>query len=92
MMRSRPVKFMLFAACSERSSERAVKSAMEKPWVRASSSPPFADGRDEARGFFDSPGLVTGIGMVTARDSGRSRLPWQRGQVVADMNCIMYSR
>ena len=29
---------------------------------------------------------------VTARDSGRSRLPWQRGQVVADMYCIMYSR
>jgi hypothetical protein len=36
MMRSRPVKFMLFAASSARSNGRAVKSAMEKPvgfWV-----------------------------------------------------------
>ena len=36
--------------------------------------------------------VAVAMGMVTARDSGRRRLPWQRGQVVADMYCIMYSR
>src|SRR5450631_263446 len=34
----------------------------------------------------------SGRGMVTARDSGRRRRPLQRGQMVADMYCIMYSR
>src|SRR5882757_8859525 len=33
-----------------------------------------------------------GMGMVTARDSGRGRRPLQTGQRVADMYCIMYSR
>ena len=36
--------------------------------------------------------VASAMGMVTARDSGRRRRPWQRGQVVADMYCIMYSR
>ena len=47
---------------------------------------------DEAVGEDGAPGFVAGMGMVTARDSGRRRRPLQRGQVVADMYCIMYSR
>ncbi len=70
MMRSRPVKFMLRAPVRARSSESAVKSAMDAAFA----SPPFP------------------MGTVTASDSGRRRRPWQRGHVLADMYCIMYSR
>jgi hypothetical protein len=48
---------------------------------------------------FVAPGFValgfvagSGMGMVTARDSGRRRRPLQTGQRLADMYCIMYSR
>src|ERR1700756_1564910 len=102
MIRSRPVKFMLFADWRARSSGRAVKSAIEKARVpldfcgapaQASKSmpgaPAFVGG---VSGFFLFSEFAFGIGMVTARDSGRRRRPLQTGQTVADMYCIMYSR
>src|SRR5205814_1937943 len=102
MMRSRPVKFICRAAVRARSRGRAVKSAMEKARVpfafcgapaQASESmpgaPEFVAGLP---GFLPFPGVVFGMGMVTARDSGRRRRPLQTGQRVADMYCIMYSR
>ena len=72
-----------------RSSGRAVKSAMDKPW-RLHPANTLAD--DEAVGEMGHPLWYAGMGMVTARDSGRRRRPLQTGQMVADMYCIMYSR
>src|SRR5260370_28217423 len=98
MMRSRPVKFMLRAEVRARSRGRAVKSAMETSWLDLElvgrSETQVSESRPGAPGFLpvdeSFPGF--GMGMVTARDSGRRRRPLQTGQRVADMYCIMYSR
>jgi hypothetical protein len=62
-------------------------------------NPPFAEDAKDGPPGFVAPGFValgfvagSGMGMVTARDSGRRRRPLQTGQRLADMYCIMYSR
>ena len=90
MRRSRPVKFM------------------ERAPVRALIESRGGEGGEVGDGERGAPSLLRAMtlfptrigwglrrrlmGMVTARDSGRRRRPLQRGQTVADMYCIMYSR
>jgi len=72
--------------------ERQIAEAYSVEELEALDDLPLQAIRDEALTAGGAPGFVVGMGIVTARDSGRRRLPWQRGQVVADMYCIMYSR
>ena len=85
--RSRPLNCIDRAPSSARSSESAVKSAIDAS-LRA-----FEASIGSVSSFVEGGcAAASASGIVTASDSGRSRFPWQRGHSVADMYCIMYSR